>query len=210
MQPDDTAEAARAAVALHEWVQAWGETIAEGASARPGELFAPDAYWRDLLSFSSAFRTWQGSQLSDALAAAQRYKLSDIRCARDRTPPAARRRSGQSVIEGFFNFSTAVGEGTGYVRLLDERNADGAADRAPAEPYRACLLLTALQTLHGFPERISPPSYRFVKGITRKLSRPISSSYKYRVRLFVFISQRGDDQCQKCMAQAWRAVVLDG
>jgi cation diffusion facilitator CzcD-associated flavoprotein CzcO len=154
MQPDDTAEAARAAVALHEWVQAWGETIAEGASGRPGELFAPDAYWRDLLSFSSAFRTWHGSQLSDALAAAQRYKPSDIRCARDRTPPAARRRSGQSVIEGFFNFSTAVGEGTGYVRLLDERNADGAADRAPAKPYRACLLLTALQTLHGSPERI--------------------------------------------------------
>lgn len=154
MPPDATTEAARAAAVLQGWVQAWGVTIAEGASARAGELFTPDAYWRDLLSFSGAFRTWRGDQLSDALAAAQRYKPSNVRCAGDRTPPTARRRSGQSVIEGFFNFSTAVGEGTAYVRLLDAQNGGDTNGRDPASPYRASLLLTTLQVFHGFPERV--------------------------------------------------------
>jgi cation diffusion facilitator CzcD-associated flavoprotein CzcO len=153
MAHEDATEAARAVSVFDEWIQAWAAAVAEGGSARDDALFRPDAYWRDLLSFSGAFRTWRGNELAQTLAAAQGYKPSDVRCATDRPAPVARRRSGQSVVEGFFDFSTAVGDGTGYVRLLDEDGTGGG--RGPGG-YRASLLLTTLQTLRGFPERIGP------------------------------------------------------
>lgn len=56
------------------------------------------------------------------------------------------RRMGVEVLEGYFDFETDVGHGTGFVRLVPD-------DCHPHE-YRAWLLLTALHELHGNEERV--------------------------------------------------------
>jgi len=107
-----------------------------------------DSYWKDILSFTWAYRTFSGvdqieKQWSDVTVSAQ---PRDIRPASGRTPPRLVRRSANDVVEGFFDFDTHVGHGTGFVRLLP-------TDFESFEA-KAWLLLTTLQEIRGSEERV--------------------------------------------------------
>ena len=112
------------------------------------ELFEPDGYWKDIISFTWAYRTFAG------LGEIERgFKLTvadarprDARISPDRTPPRLVKRSARQVIEAYFDFDTDAGRGTGFVRLP--------YDPAAPQPPRAWILLTTLQELAGSPPRL--------------------------------------------------------
>ncbi len=69
-------------------------------------------------------------------------KARGFAIAEERTPPRRLQRAGLDVIEGIFQFETAVGRGFGVVRLLAN------------EPSKAFQLMTSLHELKGFEEKI--------------------------------------------------------
>jgi cation diffusion facilitator CzcD-associated flavoprotein CzcO len=133
-------------------VSAWLAALNAGwDSQQPGmvsDLFEPDGYWKDIVSFTWAYRTFAGAEEIE-----RGFKLTmpdarprDARLAPDRTAPRLVKRSARPVIEAYFDFDTAAGRGTGFVRLPYD----------PAQPGqpKAWILLTTLQELHGAPERL--------------------------------------------------------
>ena len=112
-----------------------------------------NGYWRDILSFSWERPTFAGREaIEDGFVAT--VALADprnLRVAAARTAPRFARRSGRNVIEGWFDFDTAVGSGAGFARLVYD--GDGVGDGNTVQA-RAWLLLTTLQELRGSEEKV--------------------------------------------------------
>ncbi|GAA1845468.1 NAD(P)/FAD-dependent oxidoreductase [Pseudonocardia ailaonensis] len=130
----------------------WLDALNAGwASQDPTEisaLFESDGYWKDIVAFTWAYRTFSGT---DEIERAFKLTLGETRprnarLAPDRTAPRFVKRSGRPMIEAYFDFDTEAGRGTGFVRLPFTPDA-------PATP-RAWILLTTLQELAGAPLRI--------------------------------------------------------
>lgn len=130
------------------WLDEFGAAVETHDAARVAQTFEEDGYWRDLLAFTWSFRTFGGhAEIEDAMAATiGAVEPRRFRAAADRTAPRTVRRSGRTMVEAYFDFDTAVGRGTGFVRLPLE----GAG---PARP-RAWIVLTTLHELRGFEERV--------------------------------------------------------
>ncbi|GAA1517372.1 flavin-containing monooxygenase [Nocardioides humi] len=143
---DPTAE--RAQRVFEQWLSAFTPAVADGDLHMVGELVEPDGYLKDMLALTGGFRTFQGStEIGLALVDAfPGVGLSNIRPSSDRIQPRCVRRSARDVVEGFFDFDTRVGRGTAFVRLVD----------AEPGPAKAWTILTALQELNGYEERIGP------------------------------------------------------
>jgi cation diffusion facilitator CzcD-associated flavoprotein CzcO len=112
-----------------------------------GQLFAPDGYWRDILSFTWRRPTFSGVvEICEGFRAnAERVQAKNFRVASRAAKPRFDHRSGRRVVEGWFDFDTEVGTGAGFVRLYhDDENS-----RCP----RIWLLLTTLQSLRGFEDK---------------------------------------------------------
>lgn len=137
-----------AAQVFTHWVDSFGATLERGDVTTAVAHFAPDGYWRDILAFTWDYRTFSGRTDIEAALAEQLpgVRPREFRVAPDRIPPRQVRRSGRTVIEGYFDFDTEVGRGTGFVRLLLDA----------ADPLRSPIwtVLTALQELRGFEESI--------------------------------------------------------
>jgi glycine/D-amino acid oxidase-like deaminating enzyme len=134
-----------AAFTFRQWLETFRGPFESGDAGGLAGLFIDDAYWKDFLTFNWTFQTVAGSALiagclSSRNAAA---RPRGVRPSSRRTPPRTVRRSGKTVVEAFFEFDTAAGHATGFVRLLSEPGSAGP---------QAWLLLTALQELHGFEE----------------------------------------------------------
>src|SRR5690606_13594306 len=101
-------------------------------------------HWRDLLAFTWNITPHAGAtEIAEALCRAQAAtQARDFAVARTRTPPRRVRRLGVEVVEAIFEFETAVGRGAGVVRLPTET------------PSRAWVLLTSLEELTGFEEKV--------------------------------------------------------
>src|SRR5690606_2651302 len=117
------------------------------------ELFVEGGYWRDILAFSWERPTFAGREtIAEGFSAtASSAGARNQRIAPGRTPPRFARRSGRDVIEGWFEFDLTIGTGAGFARLVYE------SDQFECDnPFRASawLLLTTLQELRGFEEKI--------------------------------------------------------
>ncbi|WP_029116004.1 NAD(P)/FAD-dependent oxidoreductase [Mycobacterium sp. URHB0044] len=96
--------------------------------------FAVDSFWRDLVAFTWNIKTVEGRDgIADMLTA----RLAATDPAGFRTREAATD-DGDGVVSAFIEFETAVGRGTGHLRLKDDQ---------------AWTLLTAMQELKGHEER---------------------------------------------------------
>ena len=128
-----------------DWLSLFGDALERGAVDELINMFADTGYWKDILSFTGGYRTFGGhADIEKALAATiNQAKPARVRTAH-RTAPRLVRRSALSVIEGYFDFDTLVGRGTGFVRLLHD----------PARPHQPeiWILLTTLQELSGAEE----------------------------------------------------------
>ena len=129
---------------LSRWVDSLGAALASGDASRTAGLFAVDGYWRDILALGWSYRTFAGrAQIEAALRETSApARPRDLRLAPDRLPPRLVRRGGRDVIEGFVDFTTAAGNGTAFIRLLNQ------------ETPAAWLLLTTLQELRGHEEAV--------------------------------------------------------
>ena len=98
-----------------------------------------DGHWRDVLAMTWEIRTVSGAAEIAALlhAALPRMQPRALRLAPGRTPPRRVMRAGVEVIEALFVFDTAVGTGSGVVRLT------------AGETPRAWTIVTTLETLHA-------------------------------------------------------------
>lgn len=129
------------------------------------DLFTEDGYWRDIISFTWDRPTFSGREaIAKAFTAtAPRSGARNFRIAVGRTAPRFARRSGQNVIEAWFDFDLDVGTGSGFARLIHDGERAGAVD---SDGAKAWLLLTTLQNLRGVEEKIGrnrPSGEKFSK-----------------------------------------------
>jgi putative flavoprotein involved in K+ transport len=134
--------------AAAQWLAAFEEALRRGDASAAAELFLPDGHWRDVLAFTWHTRTMNGvasirTTLHETLASTQ---PRNFRLDPKRTPPRQVTRAGIETLEALFAFETAIGRGSGVLRLVPDRR----------KPGRMCawILLTSLQEIAGHEERI--------------------------------------------------------
>jgi cation diffusion facilitator CzcD-associated flavoprotein CzcO len=127
------------------WLAAFEAALSSGDAARIAGLFHQDCHWRDILAFTWDLSSAEGwEDVAAGLAKAQTSTAArGFHLPPGRKPPHQTRRVGRDCIEAVFEFTTAVGRGTGIIRLSDE---DGA--------MKAWLISTILEELEGFAERV--------------------------------------------------------
>ena len=142
----------------------------EDALARPDEgalkaLFHPDSYWRDMLALSWTLQTVNGGDaiLDTLKVQAPQAAPSNFAVDPDRAAPRKVTRAGTIAIEAIFKFETAVGRGSGIIRLIP--------DAADGNRLKAWTLLTALEELKGFEEQLGiARQFRLISRTVRKCS----------------------------------------
>jgi len=129
------------------WVERLATLMSAKLEALP-EVIEPAGYWKDILAFTWARQTFAGHDeiRRGLLASLGAVKPRDIRASVSRSKPRFAKRSGRSVIEGFFDFETSIGSGTGFARLL--------LNECHPLHSRAWIMLTTLQQLSGYEERL--------------------------------------------------------
>ena len=152
------------------WLKEFGLALGTRNASTIAECFLDDGYWKDYLAITWDFRTYSGPEEigSDLVPLIAPSGMRSLEIARNRTPPQFCRRSGRSVLEGFFDFETNMGACTGVVRLVQEEPDDGQWDEAEDGPWKAWLLLTSMQELKGFEEQAGmrrPSGDQFSKNL---------------------------------------------
>ena len=132
------------AALVSQWLESLNVALQSDSALAIAALFAPDSHWRDLLAFTWTITPQRGAE---SIGAAISKGQADARAhgfaiAANRTPPRRVRRLGVNVIEAIIAFETAVGRGNGVVRLLAD------------QPSQAWVLLTALEELKGFEDKV--------------------------------------------------------
>jgi putative flavoprotein involved in K+ transport len=129
------------------WLSAFADALSRGEAAAVAELFQPDGYWRDHLSFTWDLRTLRGHEAITGMLADRLTAVAPGDFRLDRPDPLIQPLDERRpLVQVAFRFATATGRGRGVVRLT--RAEDGGAE------WRAWTLLTALHELKGHEERI--------------------------------------------------------
>ena len=133
---------------VNEWLADFEDALSAADAEGLASIFHADSYWRDVLAFTWLITTVRGAEnLAAALTSrAARIRATGFRANRERTPPRSVTRAGTEATEAFFSFETAQGRGDGIVRLVP--------DPADNDRLKAWTLLTALEELAGFEERV--------------------------------------------------------
>ncbi|AMA55655.1 flavin-containing monooxygenase [Bradyrhizobium sp. CCGE-LA001] len=134
-------------VAVQVWLDAFERRLDQPDPASLDDLFLADSFWRDVLALSWNLQTVAGRDtIAQGLTTlGPKARPTGFRVAPNRAPPRWVTRAGTNTIEAIFNFETAIGRGSGIVRLIP----DGPDDR-----LKAWTLLTALDELKGFEEQL--------------------------------------------------------
>jgi cation diffusion facilitator CzcD-associated flavoprotein CzcO len=130
------------------WLAQFETALAKPRDGLLKTLFHSDSHWRDVLALTWNFRTITGADaiLSELKAHAGRAAPADFQINPDRTAPRIVTRAGTQAIEAIFKFETAIGRGSGIVRLIPDADDDNA--------LKAWTLLTTLDELKGFEEQL--------------------------------------------------------
>lgn len=136
------------AASAQGWLDAFERALSKPEPAALDHLFLADGFWRDVLALSWNLQTLAGRDtIAHALAAlAPKSALANFKIAPHRAPPRWVTRAGRNCVEAIFDFETAIGRGSGIVRLAPDGTDD---DR-----LKAWTLLTALDELKGFEEQL--------------------------------------------------------
>ena len=124
------------------WLRDFQDALTERDVDRAAAMFGPGCFWRDLVAFSWNIVTVEGQ---DGVADLLRSTLESADPTGFRITEVPTEADG--VTEAWLEFETAVGRGSGYLRLRDGR---------------AWTLLTTLEELTGYEE---PLSERRPKGV---------------------------------------------
>jgi cation diffusion facilitator CzcD-associated flavoprotein CzcO len=134
--------------AAQHWLANFETAIAKRDEVQLNSLFHRESYWRDVLALSWTLQTINGA---DAIARdikdhAGRASPGGFAIDRGRAPPRRVTRAGTASIEAIFKFETAIGRGSGIVRLIPDASDDNR--------LKMWTLLTALEELKGFEEKL--------------------------------------------------------
>lgn len=118
---------------INEWLAKLNAALANNDSQQAAELFAPESYWRDFVSFTWNLKTMEGrKEIAEMLNAT----LESVKPANWTLEGDASEADG--ITEGWIKFETSTSRGEGHLRL----NADG----------QAWTLLTTAYELKGHEE----------------------------------------------------------
>src|SRR3954451_18119948 len=136
------------AASAQAWLDEFEHTLGAPDGAALDRLFLADSYWRDVLALSWNLQTIaRGDSVKRELTTlAAKAAPGSFKIAPNRTPPRWVTRAGTNTIEAIFSFETALGRGSGIVRLVP--------DAADGDRLKAWTLLTALDELKGFEEQL--------------------------------------------------------
>lgn len=134
--------------AASRWLKDFEAAVKRKDADAAAALFLADGHWRDLVAFTWDIRTMSGAgdiknALRQLLATVQ---PGNFRIAEKRTAPRVVKRAGVENIEAIFSFETAMGRGSGILRLVPDS----------AGVLKAWVLLTTLDEIKGHEERIGP------------------------------------------------------
>jgi putative flavoprotein involved in K+ transport len=122
-----------AAAEVERWLSRFDDALAAGDAAAAAELFGADSFWRDLVAFTWNIKTVEGpTGVRDMLE----HTLSHTEPSGWHTTEEPTETDG--VTEAWLAFETAVGRGTGHLRIRDGK---------------AWTLLTTLAELKGHEEQ---------------------------------------------------------
>ena len=118
LEPTTTAEPSAARRRVETWLADFEAALAARDAERAAGLFATTSFWRDLIAFSWNLTTVENRDGVEPTCSGTRWRRPTPRTsgsptARSPTRPAASRRPGST-------FETAVGRGSGLLRLNDE------------------------------------------------------------------------------------------
>ena len=135
------------AVVAQPWFQRFANCIQANNVDGILSQLVNDVFWRDMLALTWDFRTFFGANrikqfLLDRLPTT---KLSNLQLDA-KSATLERPYPDIAWIQAFFTFSTAVGTGSGILRLVPMPNGD----------WKAHAIFTNLEGLHGFPELTGP------------------------------------------------------
>ncbi|HEY0910477.1 MAG TPA: NAD(P)/FAD-dependent oxidoreductase [Bradyrhizobium sp.] len=135
-------------VAADAWLVQFEEALARPEDALLDSLFHSDSYWRDVLALSWNIQTVNGADaiLKQLKTCAPSAAARGFAINANRQPPRQVTRAGTHSIEAIFKFETAIGRGSGIIRLIP--------DAADGNRLKAWTLLTELGELKGFEEQI--------------------------------------------------------
>jgi putative flavoprotein involved in K+ transport len=136
------------AASAQAWLDAFEHVLSKPEPAAFDDLFLADSFWRDVLALSWNLQTLACRKaIAPALAAlTPKAAPANFKIAPSRAPPRWVTRAGTNTVEAIFDFETAIGRGSGIVRLAPDSTDD---DR-----LKAWTLLTALDELKGFEEQV--------------------------------------------------------
>jgi cation diffusion facilitator CzcD-associated flavoprotein CzcO len=151
------------AASAQAWLDEFERMLAEPEPAALNHLFLAGSFWRDVLALSWNLQTLAGREtIAQALSAlAPKAAPAKFEIAPNRAPPRQVTRAGTNTVEAIFNFETAIGRGSGIVRLVP--------DAADGDRLKAWTLLTALDELKGFEEQL---------GISRPRGQAYSRDFR--------------------------------
>jgi putative flavoprotein involved in K+ transport len=126
-----------------KWLAALARALAAQDSSAVAAQFVPDGHWRDVLAFTWDIQTHSGrAAIKAALEPVlRRTQARDLHIPGGRMAPHFVRRAGTECLELIFEFDTAFGHGNAVARLVKTGGA-----------WRAWILLTTLEELHGWPD----------------------------------------------------------
>jgi cation diffusion facilitator CzcD-associated flavoprotein CzcO len=135
-------------VAADAWLAQFEDALARPEDGLLDSLFVADSYWRDVLALSWNIQTVNGADaiLRELKAHATSAAASGFAIDPTRQAPRQVMRAGTRSIEAIFKFETAIGRGSGIIRLVP--------DAADGNRLKAWTLLTELGELKGFEEQI--------------------------------------------------------
>ena len=136
-----TAQQTEAATAVTTWLAEFSAALAANDPATAAALFTEDCFWRDLVSFTWNFRTFEGrAEITRMLEAT----LTRVQPAGWRVTDGEEPAEADGITEAWIDFETSAGRGHGHVRLRGGQ---------------CWTLLTTLYELKGYEEteRPAPP-----------------------------------------------------
>ena len=135
------------ALVAENWLAQFESHLRKPGDGALKALFHPESYWRDVLALSWNIQTINGAAAiwKELAARAGHAAPSEFRIDPERAPPRRVSRAGTSAIEAMFKFETAMGRGSGIIRLIP--------DAGDGNRLKAWTLLTALDELKGFEEQ---------------------------------------------------------
>ncbi len=120
-----------------DWLQRFEKALAAADLKAVAHLFAPECYWRDLVSFTWNIKTQEGRDAITDMLSSQLSHVKPSHFTVSGEPTEA-----DGIVDAWFNFETTTARGLGHLRL-----------KAGDQGDQAWTLLTTMVELKGFEER---------------------------------------------------------